>query len=90
MKTIRVGARDGLIEIQGSEKLHRLTPSEARAFVEEIWEVMPQEFEDGVPLCPKCGEKAEEDRPRFWVCNVIECDGYHQTVYQGEVDREVG
>lgn len=91
MKTIRVGARDGLIEIQGSERLHRLTPDEARELVAEIYDAIPQEFnEKGEPLCPKCGEPAEEDRPGFWVCPYTECDGYHQTVWEGEDDREVG
>jgi hypothetical protein len=79
---IRVKRENGRLLIGG--QLH--TSDEARELVDhQIWAAMPAEFgDDGVPLCPKCGIEATEDTPGFWVCAVIECDGYHQTVHEHE------
>jgi hypothetical protein len=58
---------------------HALNYDEARELVDNIWAAIPVErSEDGTPICPKCGIEATEDTSGFWVCRVIECDGYHQ------------
>lgn len=87
---VKVQTKDGFIELIGglySNAVARLTPGEARALVEEIYNAIPVEFENGEPVCPKCGmvgdNEGDEDEP-MWNCNQIECDGYHQTYYEGE------
>ena len=63
---------------------HALSYDEARELVGRIWATIPVErSEDGTPLCPKCGIEATETTPNYWVCEVIECDGYRQSVYDG-------
>ena len=62
-----------------------LSYDEARDLVGRIWAAIPVERSgDGTPICSKCGMEATKDKPDFWVCSVIECDGYHQSVYDGE------
>ena len=64
---------------------HAVDFDEAREVVDRIWAAIPvEQSEDGTPICPKCGLEATEDAPGFWVCAVIECDGYHQSVYDDE------
>ena len=77
---IEVKGEDGQLLVGGQA----LSYDEARDLVERIWASIPAErAEDGTPLCSKCGVKAIEDMPGFWVCEVIECDGYHQSIYEG-------
>jgi hypothetical protein len=74
--------REGELLLVGG---HSLSYDEARELVDRIWAAIPVErSEDGSPICPKCGIEATEDTPGFWVCEVIECDGYHQSVDDGE------
>ncbi len=74
--------REGEMLLVGRQTL---SYDEARELVDRIWAAIPVErSEDGTPICPKCGSEATEDTPGFWVCEVLECDGYHQAVYEGE------
>jgi hypothetical protein len=78
---IEVKARGNLLLVGGEA----LSYDEARELVQRIWEIVPVELDEhGTPMCPKCGTPATEDSEDFWVCSVIECDGYHQTVVPGK------
>jgi len=74
--------REGELLLIGGDAL---SYDEARELVDRIWGSIPVERSaDGTPICQKCGIEATEDARGFWVCAVIECDGYHQSVDDGE------